>query len=120
MPDSRKLTARHVLGISGGKDSAALAVYMRGKVPSMEYFFCDTGAELPETYEYLARLETALGKPITRRCPGKPTASGRSRGRRSFERAEPGRSASCRESTVAVGCGWSSAIVTGRYSCGPS
>jgi len=32
----------------------------------MEYFFCDTGAELPETYEYLARLETALGKPITR------------------------------------------------------
>ena len=32
----------------------------------MEYFFCDTGAELPETYEYLDRLETALGKPIAR------------------------------------------------------
>lgn len=57
---------RHVLGISGGKDSSALAIYMRGKVPRMEYFFCDTGAELPETYDYLNRLEAALGKKITR------------------------------------------------------
>ena len=56
--------ARHVLGISGGKDSAALAVYMRDRVPGMEYYFCDTGAELPETYEYLTRLEAVLGKPI--------------------------------------------------------
>ena len=32
----------------------------------MEYFFCDTGRELPETYEYLQRLETVLGKPIER------------------------------------------------------
>ncbi|MEV4323111.1 phosphoadenosine phosphosulfate reductase family protein [Microbispora rosea] len=57
---------RHVLGISGGKDSSALAIYMRDRVPEMEYFFCDTGAELPETYEYLSRLEAALGKPIER------------------------------------------------------
>ncbi len=57
---------RHICGISGGKDSSALAVYMRDRVPQMEYFFCDTGAELPETYEYLGKLETALGKPITR------------------------------------------------------
>ncbi|MBN7441385.1 phosphoadenosine phosphosulfate reductase family protein [Mycobacteroides abscessus subsp. abscessus] len=57
---------RHVLGISGGKDSAALAIYLRDKVPQMEYFFCDTGSELPETYEFLSRLETALGKPIAR------------------------------------------------------
>ncbi|ACZ91325.1 phosphoadenosine phosphosulfate reductase family protein [Streptosporangium roseum] len=57
---------RHVLGISGGKDSSALAIYMRDEVPQMEYFFCDTGAELPETYEYLNRLEAALGKPIER------------------------------------------------------
>lgn len=55
---------RHVLGISGGKDSAALAIYLRDQVPQMEYFFCDTGSELPETYEFLTRLETALGKPI--------------------------------------------------------
>ena len=57
---------RHICGISGGKDSSALAVYLRGKVPDVEYFFCDTGAELPETYEYLTRLEVILGKPIVR------------------------------------------------------
>ena len=58
--------ARHICGISGGKDSSALAVYLRDKVPEMEYFFCDTGAELPETYEYLTRLEVILGKPVVR------------------------------------------------------
>ena len=57
---------RHICGISGGKDSSALAVYLRDRVSEMEYFFCDTGAELPETYEYLTRLEVILGKPIAR------------------------------------------------------
>lgn len=57
---------RHILGLSGGKDSTALAIYMRDRVPEMEYFFCDTGAELPETYEYLAKLEVYLGKNIER------------------------------------------------------
>ena len=57
---------RHILGLSGGKDSTALAIYMRDRVPEMEYFFCDTGAELPETYEYLAKLEVYLGKKIIR------------------------------------------------------
>ena len=57
---------RHICGISGGKDSSALAVYMRDRIPNMEYFFCDTGAELPETYKYLAKLEVVLGKPIAR------------------------------------------------------
>lgn len=60
---------RHICGISGGKDSSALAVYLRDRVPDMEYFFCDTGAELPETYEYLDRLEVALGKRIERLNP---------------------------------------------------
>ena len=59
-------TIRHICGISGGKDSSALAVHLRDNVPDMEYFFCDTGAELPETYEYLTRLEVILGKPIVR------------------------------------------------------
>jgi hypothetical protein len=58
--------ARHVLGISGGKDSAALAIYLRDRVPQIEYFFTDTGKELPETYEYLSRLEAVLGKKIVR------------------------------------------------------
>jgi 3'-phosphoadenosine 5'-phosphosulfate sulfotransferase (PAPS reductase)/FAD synthetase len=64
-------TVRHVLGLSGGKDSAALAVYMRDRVPRIEYFFCDTGSELPETYEYLQRLEAYLGKPIVRLNSGR-------------------------------------------------
>ena len=57
---------RHILGLSGGKDSTALAVYMRDRIPEMEYVFCDTQKELPETYEYLDRLEAYLGKPVKR------------------------------------------------------
>ncbi len=33
---------RHILALSGGKDSSALAVFMKDKVPDMEYVFCDT------------------------------------------------------------------------------
>jgi 3'-phosphoadenosine 5'-phosphosulfate sulfotransferase (PAPS reductase)/FAD synthetase len=74
--------ARHILSISGGKDSSALAIYMRDrdtwrrrlgkpiKEPAekveMEYVFCDTKEELPETYEYLGLLEAYLGKHIIR------------------------------------------------------
>jgi 3'-phosphoadenosine 5'-phosphosulfate sulfotransferase (PAPS reductase)/FAD synthetase len=63
---------RHILLISGGKDSTALALYMRDKRPDLEieYVFCDTHKELPETYEYLARIEAYLGKPITRLSSG--------------------------------------------------
>jgi 3'-phosphoadenosine 5'-phosphosulfate sulfotransferase (PAPS reductase)/FAD synthetase len=57
---------RHILGISGGKDSTALAVLMHKRVPQMEYFFCDTGKELPETYEYLERVQARLGIRIER------------------------------------------------------
>lgn len=62
---------RHVLGISGGKDSAALAVFVRQTWPELdvEYFFTDTGKELPEVYEFLGRLEGFLGKPILRLNP---------------------------------------------------
>jgi 3'-phosphoadenosine 5'-phosphosulfate sulfotransferase (PAPS reductase)/FAD synthetase len=56
---------RHILSLSGGKDSAALAIYMRDRVPEMEYIFHDTDKELPETLEYLARLGAILGKPVT-------------------------------------------------------
>jgi len=56
---------RHILSLSGGKDSTALAIYMRDRIPNIEYVFCDTGEELPETYEYLEKLEVYLGKPIT-------------------------------------------------------
>ncbi len=57
---------RHLLGLSGGKDSSALAIYLRDRVPEMEYFFADTGAELPETLEYIDLLQDYLGKTIVR------------------------------------------------------
>lgn len=56
---------RHVLGLSGGKDSTALAIYLHDKVPNMEYFFCDTHEELPEVYEYLDKIKARLGIKIT-------------------------------------------------------
>ena len=64
-------SVKHVLGLSGGRDSAALAVYMRQYHPELEieYFFTDTGKELPEVYEYLGRLEGLLGQPILRLNP---------------------------------------------------
>jgi 3'-phosphoadenosine 5'-phosphosulfate sulfotransferase (PAPS reductase)/FAD synthetase len=57
---------RHILSLSGGKDSAALAIYLRERLPEMEYVFNDTRKELPETYEYLQRIEDYLGKRIVR------------------------------------------------------
>jgi hypothetical protein len=57
---------RHILCMSGGKDSTALALYMRDREPSMEYIFCDTGKELKETYQYLNQVEAFLGKKIIR------------------------------------------------------
>lgn len=62
---------RHILGLSGGRDSAALAVYMRQHHPELpiEYFFTDTGKELPEVYAFLDRLEGFLGRAIQRLNP---------------------------------------------------
>lgn len=65
MPDK----VRHVLGLSGGKDSTALAIHLKDRIPEMEYFFCDTGAELQETYEYIDKLEVFLGKEIKKLNP---------------------------------------------------
>lgn len=62
---------KHVLGLSGGKDSAALAIHMNQMHPELdiEFFFTDTEKELPEVYSYLTMLEGFLGKEITRLDP---------------------------------------------------
>lgn len=59
---------KHVLGISGGKDSAALAIYMKDRYPLLDltYYFTDTGKELDETYQLIERLEGYLGKKVAR------------------------------------------------------
>ncbi len=67
---------RHIVSLSGGKDSAALALFMLETFPdlSVEYVFCDTRCELPETYAYLDILELHemysgfLPSPRTRWC----------------------------------------------------
>ncbi len=58
-------SVRHILALSGGKDSTALAVYMKGKIADIEYVFCDTGEELDETYEYINKVQDFLAKRIT-------------------------------------------------------
>jgi len=65
---SNSKNVRHVLGISGGKDSAALAIYLKqqGSIPEMEYYFSDTGCELQETYDFIDKLQALLGKKIER------------------------------------------------------
>lgn len=57
---------KHILGISGGKDSAALSLYLHDSYPELdvEYYTCDTGRELDETYKLIDRLESRMGKPI--------------------------------------------------------
>ncbi|MBY5504092.1 phosphoadenosine phosphosulfate reductase [Rhizobium leguminosarum] len=57
---------RHILSLSGGKDSTALAIYLRDRVENMEYIFHDTGKELPDTLEYIERLESYLGTKVVR------------------------------------------------------
>ena len=58
------MNVRHILGISGGKDSAALAIYLKKTYPSLkiEYYNSDTGCELDETETLINRLEAYLGK----------------------------------------------------------
>jgi len=59
------LKERHIMPISG-KDSLATALFMRAKEPNIdfEYMFNPTGAELPEVFEWLDKVEAYLGKPI--------------------------------------------------------
>lgn len=56
-------TVRHILGISGGKDSAALSIYLKQKYPQLkiEYYNSDTGCELEETEILIDRLGAYLG-----------------------------------------------------------
>ena len=63
---------RHVLGISGGKDSAALAIYMKKNYPELdiEYYTSDTGRELDETYKLIDNLFMCreANREVSRRC----------------------------------------------------
>ena len=59
---------RHVIGVSGGKDSTALALALKEREPDTdwEYLITPTGDELPPMIEHWRKLETLLGKPFIR------------------------------------------------------
>ena len=63
----------HILSLSGGKDSTALAFFMKENMPEifekLELVFCDTEFELPELYDYLNKIEIFLNKKIVRIKP---------------------------------------------------
>ena len=65
----------HILSLSGGKDSTALAFFMKENMPKIfektELVFYDTGCDLPETYDYLNKIEVFLRKKIVRVKPQK-------------------------------------------------
>lgn len=69
MEDAAKdKSSRHVVPLSGGKDSTAMAVYLSRNYPDLplEFVTADTGAELPEAYEYFDRLANVLGRQVVR------------------------------------------------------
>jgi 3'-phosphoadenosine 5'-phosphosulfate sulfotransferase (PAPS reductase)/FAD synthetase len=68
MPKTHSTTMRHIVALSGGKDSTALAIFLRQKYPGIAYEFCfaDTGREFPEVYTFLDQLEGILEQEIIR------------------------------------------------------
>ena len=64
---------QHVVALSGGKDSTALALWLVENEPRDYQFVCTpTGNELPEMVEHWRRLGELLGKPLL------PVTSGKS------------------------------------------
>ena len=57
---------KHIVALSGGKDSTAMALRL-AEVKPREYQFVitPTGDELPEMYKHWKKLEDMLGKPLT-------------------------------------------------------
>lgn len=62
------MTIKHVVSVSGGKDSLATLLIAVGRfgLRNIVAIFCDTGNEHELTYEYLGYLERRIGLTITR------------------------------------------------------
>lgn len=58
----------HVVALSGGKDSTAMALHLRQVCPDIpfRYIITPTGNELPDVVAHWTRLESALGAPLDR------------------------------------------------------
>lgn len=62
----------HIVALSGGKDSTAMALHLQETEPEKDFIFVitPTGAELPTMDEHWRKLEAMLGKPLTVVSPG--------------------------------------------------
>ena len=57
---------KHIVSLSGGKDSTAMVLIMIEKGMHIdEIVCCDTGMEFPEMYDHIKKLEDYINKPIT-------------------------------------------------------
>ncbi|MDC7692524.1 phosphoadenosine phosphosulfate reductase domain-containing protein [Vogesella indigofera] len=68
LPEVLDTTCVHVIPVSGGADSTALAILMVTAFPEVpfRFLFTDTGAEPKTVYESLDRLELFIGRRIER------------------------------------------------------
>jgi len=65
-------TGKHIVALSGGWDSTALALRLAEVEPrDYEYICTPTGAELPEMQVHWDRLESLLGRPLNRLTTGR-------------------------------------------------
>jgi 3'-phosphoadenosine 5'-phosphosulfate sulfotransferase (PAPS reductase)/FAD synthetase len=61
---------KHIVSFSGGKDSTLMLLMMLEKdMPVDDIIFADTGMEFKELYEYIERIEGAIGRKITKLKP---------------------------------------------------
>jgi hypothetical protein len=68
---------KHIVGLSGGKDSVAMALLLREQFPDRDFdWVCTpTGRELPPMFAHWERLGHLLGKPL-RPVPAKHSLAG--------------------------------------------
>ena len=57
---------KHIVMLSGGKDSTAMLLMMLEKGMTVdEIIFCDTGKEFPQMYEHIEQVKQYINRPIT-------------------------------------------------------
>lgn len=65
--ESTRITVPHVVAVSGGKDSTAMALALAEREPrDYTYLITPTGNELPDMIRHWEKLECILGKRLTR------------------------------------------------------
>jgi len=56
---------KHVVAFSGGRTSAYMSQLLKSKYDNVEFFFIDTGAEHPKTYEFIRKCDKAFNLNLT-------------------------------------------------------